>query len=123
MSTNAKVSFYEDGEHLVSVYHHWDGYLEGVGLDLAKFLKKINLVDVIQDKTKLYKVANGFTCLVAQYISKFKTGVGNVYIISENDSQYYNYDVHCYGNEITIKWEDFEGSPQEFIDMVKGDEK
>jgi len=120
MSTNAKVSFYEEGEHLVSIYHHHDGYLSGVGLDLAKFLKKIKLGAMSGD-CQLYKIANGFDDLAAQYIRKFKDSVGNVYITFEDATQHYNYQVHCYGGEITIRWEDFEGSSQQFIDMIKGD--
>jgi hypothetical protein len=122
MSTNAKVSFYENGEHLVSIYHHHDGCLSGVGLDLANFLNNIKLGHMCRE-SQLYKVANGFDDLAAQYIRKFKDSVGNVYITFEDTAQYYNYQVHCYDGEITMIYGEFEGSPQEFINMIKGDEE
>lgn len=40
MGTSATIRFKYKGDNpiLVNVYHHYDGYIEGVGYDLADFL-------------------------------------------------------------------------------------
>lgn len=66
------------------VYHHMDGYPEGAGLKLVNFIQSKEMVNGISD---LYNQFNGFGCMVAQYISKFKgnkAGYTYVYPISDN---------------------------------------
>lgn len=67
----------------VLVYHQYDGYLSGVGLQLAKFLTSIDYIRngfSLQDVDKLGRIANGMECMVAQYIALHKTQVGGFYI-------------------------------------------
>lgn len=126
---------------LVSIYQQYDGYPSGVGMTLAEFLQPIEMVNGISSYDK--PIANGMGCLSAQYIAHIKDGVGTVYITNPDDKQGYDYEV-VVGWEgegfsskptqpvIRIKGlyidepeedeadkMDFEGTPQEFIDLVK----
>lgn len=69
----------EDGTEIVVMYRQFDGYLEGMGKDLAEFLDGIKLVNGIPMGTTK-RLANGMGCLAAQAIADFKTEVGNVYL-------------------------------------------
>ena len=98
MGTRSKTSFIEKignkRKHLVSVYQQYDGYIEGVGHDLAKYIlskKIINGFSLGQTMEKGY--CNGFPCLIAQFIKDFKTDVGGLYIVDEEDTQEYNYNI------------------------------
>lgn len=125
MGTSATIRFKhkEDNSILVNVYHHYDGYIEGVGHDLAEFLLSKKIVNGITCFDDMNTIANGFSCLIAQYISYVKKGPGEVYIYPQYFKGDYNYDVVYNGckNEIYIKVTHydkvlFEGSPKELLE-------
>jgi len=94
MGTKALVRFYtvygrKKYRH-VTVYYQWDGYLNGVGLHLAKFSKSKPFVNGIRKGDE--NVFNGFDCFIAQYISTFKTGAGGLYIIPRIQYNSYDYE-------------------------------
>ena len=147
MGTRSTVKFIrKEGEKLtplVNIYQQWDGYIEGVGYDLANFLNQRDIINGIhsnQDDTRFY--ANGFECLIAEYIATFKTNVGSFYITDMEDVEEYNYEVvfDCdkyYAHDfyvdgdmtadelITIKVDTiFEGTPSELLEFkeVEDDE-
>jgi hypothetical protein len=64
-------------EKYVVIYQQYDGYPSGVGLKLVNFIESKKIVNGYSDK---YVQANGFNCLIAQYISSFKDGAGNLYV-------------------------------------------
>lgn len=121
---------------LVSIYRQYDGYIDGVGHELAKWLLGKNIVNgfgISADRTKL---ANGFGCLIAQYIRDFKTEPGNLYITDMDDRQEYNYKV-IFDNDkyfsgiydvddlITIKVDSFpkfEGTPSELLSFKESED-
>ena len=75
MGTRSTVKFYNEfnDEPILSVYQQFDGYIGGVGHDLANFLfekKVINGIGVGQTMDGGY--ANGMGCLAAQYVSVIK---------------------------------------------------
>ena len=81
------LSFSEGHNHAekawLTMYRHYDGYPEGHGIELAKFLnniKIINGVPLMDQEINLGKYANGVGCLGAQMIKSFKTEVGDIYI-------------------------------------------
>lgn len=125
MGTSATVRFKYKGDNpiLVNVRHHYDGYIDGVGHDLAKFLLSKKIVNGITGFDDRYSIANGFDCLIAQYIRNVKKGPGNVYICPQRFKGDYNYDViydNC-KNEIYIKVTHFDevlfkGSPKELLE-------
>lgn len=78
----------------VRIYQQYDGYLDGVGLELINWLENKNIVNGISDYRS--DIANGLGCLVAQYIRDFKTEAGGLYIDPiDSDLKFidYNYDV------------------------------
>lgn len=95
MGTRSKTSFIEKiggkRKHLVSVYQQYDGYIEGVGYDIARYILSKKIINGISGDTK--DKANGFGCLIAQFIRDFKTDVGGLYIVDELDTQEYNYNI------------------------------
>jgi hypothetical protein len=103
MGTQSKILFctrHPNGriERYVVIYQQYDGHLEGVGLVLAKFLQTIDYHRngfFEHERNQLGHVANGFGCMVAQFIAQQKTMVGQLYIDSsksELDAEY-NYTV------------------------------
>ena len=65
---------------LINIYQQYDGYIEGVGLEYANFLKDIKIVNGLGRERDLGKVANGAHCLAAQLIAHLKTEAGYVYL-------------------------------------------
>ena len=126
MGTTATVKFKYNECYpiLVNVYHHYDGYIDGVGHELARFLLSKKIVNGITGFDDKDTIANGFGCLIAQYISNVKNGPGDVYICSQRFKGDYNYDViysNNYKNEIYIKVTHFDevlfkGSPKELLE-------
>jgi hypothetical protein len=124
---------------MCAIYQQWDGYASGVGLELAEFLNDIEMVNGISSDRTIGKIANGIGCLSAQYIAHIKKEVGSVYMTYADDYQGYDYEVIIgyEGEGWSMKPKqpiirvsglyledsdgemDFEGTPQEFIDLVK----
>lgn len=92
MGTRSTIHFQEDGETVATIYQQFDGYPDGVGLELANFLKGITIVNGIRGSDK--RLANGVGCLAAQFIADHKDGPGGLYITHPDDSQEYNYMVN-----------------------------
>ena len=97
MGTRSKTSFIEkigdERNHLVSVYQQYDGYIEGVGYDIANYILSKEICNGIRLGRDTSKLANGFGCLIAQFIRDFKTDVGGLYIVNEDDIPEYNYNI------------------------------
>ncbi len=75
---------YQDGHKhpekaVVNIYRQYDGYPDGLGLELAEFLSDFTIVDGFKlgDKSR---IANGAGCLAAQLVAYLKDGPGNVYL-------------------------------------------
>lgn len=148
MGTRSLIRFkerYPDGETktLVTIYQQFDGYLNGVGKELAEFLLQKKIINGISSSLQYidYFYANGPGCLAAQFISKFKTEVGGLYIYPEDcEEQDYNYDVILdYQKYIdapiggvkiddivevrVVKYDEtdpiFAGSPSDFLKFIK----
>jgi hypothetical protein len=90
MGTRSLIYFEEvDAEGNVTVYvviyQQYDGYPEGVGATLASFLKRMRIVNGYNSNDeKSGNVANGFDCLIPQFIAQEKKGIGNFYIYPAN---------------------------------------
>lgn len=147
MGTRSKTSFIEKrGDkltHLVSVYQQYDGYISGVGHDIAKYILSKEICNGIRLGRDTSKLANGFTCLIAQFIRDFKNGVGGLYITTEDNIQEYNYEIIFdsdlyYGNSFNeeldtdkyfsvrvIDWNEqliFEGTLKELLEFKECEE-
>ena len=85
MSTKASVKFTnKKGQTIVNVFKHWDGNPEELG-------------KTIQEITSPSNPAADFGCVIAQFISAIKVGVGDTYIRLTgewgNCGEQYLYDV------------------------------
>ena len=118
------VSFSEKpNKTIVDIYHHWDGYPEGLGVKLAYYLEDMKIVNGLGRDDK--NVANGLGCLAAQLIAEIKDGPGNVSIIgSEESYSWIDYEYYIWGAEYKDIWisifDDreciFVGKPQALLD-------
>lgn len=125
MGTRSTVKFYDEfkkEEPILSVYQQFDGYIDGVGYDLANFLKDKKIINGISNQTMEEGFANGMGCLAAQYVAKKKTEIGGFYLTTKNDEQEYNYEVRFIDGKLIIKVDDFEGTPEELLNYKPSDE-
>lgn len=98
MGTRSLIKFYEkygnDEIELVTIYQQYDGYIDGVGHELAGWLKKRIILNGFSGQSDKDGYCNGAGCLVAQFIRDFKSGIGGFYIFPSNsEAQDYNYKV------------------------------
>jgi len=90
------------------MYRQFDGYLEGMGRDLYKFLHGIRMINGISMNDNI-GTANGVGCLATQIVAHFKEGVGGIYLYPPrklmNSGQEFEYHIypHTNGMEICIK--------------------
>ena len=89
MGTRSTIRFIEKYENretqLVNIYQQFDGYIEGVGYELAKWLINKTIVNGFVGNDEKNN-ANGIGCLAAQFIK-------DLYIVGSTNAQEYNYDV------------------------------
>ena len=73
------VSFSEEpNKTIVDIYHHWDGYPEGLGVTLASYLNGYHIVNGMgRENDNLF---NGIGCMAASIVAELKDGPGDVYI-------------------------------------------
>ena len=75
------VSFSEQTDKIrVQIYHHYDGYPEGLGVTLANYLGPKKIVNGLPVGAGSVDVANGMGCLTASLIKYLKEAPGNVYV-------------------------------------------
>ena len=143
MGTRSTIKFLRKKEGdklvpLVNIYQQYDGYISGVGYELANFLLSKKFINGYNYNHENGKYANGFGCLIAQYIAEKKTGIGKLYIVEMDNLQEYNYQVifnddKYYNGDfekentsdelITIKvidWDNkeiFEGTPSQLLEF------
>ena len=132
MGTRSTVKFYQDKKCVLSVYQQYDGYLEGVGQQVADLLQKYTLVNGLPLGDNR-AIANGLGELALFYVMDNKEGNGNIYATTEDDSQLFNYEIHAEwvgsgfdGKQqvvgVVVKEGDdiiFNGSPEKFFNFIK----
>tara|TARA_R100001079_G_C4413406_1_gene136573 strand:+ start:429 stop:869 length:441 start_codon:yes stop_codon:yes gene_type:complete len=116
---------------LTTMYRQYDGYPSGHGYELAEWLSKFTIVNgIVLGETKT--IANGAGCLAAQMFAHFKDGPGGIYLYGADAidcGEEYIYKIYIEeGAEIDFEVYDtyknndptfFEGTPEEFITMIK----
>jgi len=81
---------------LATMYRQMDGYPEGMGKDLADYLKRGTLVNGIGLGNKETIQFNGMGCLSASVVGEFKTGSGGIYLVkpgSKGHGENYRYEI------------------------------
>jgi len=91
----------EEGNDVMVLYRHWDGYPDAHGQELKKFLFGRKIVNGIgaNDKNNF----NGMECLAASLVAHFKKGIGDFYL--------YPADTRDMGEEYIYYIEDKDGEP------------
>ena len=93
------VSFSEEpNQTIVDIYHHWDGYPEGLGVTLASYLDGKRVVNGIGSKDSEDLIFNGMGCLAASLVAYLKDGPGNVYIEGRNQHSWIDYRYYIWGD-------------------------
>ena len=73
------VSFSEIPEKImVSIYNHYDGYPEGLGVTLASYLDDKKITNGLGKNR--YSCFNGLGCMAASIIAELKDEAGQIYI-------------------------------------------
>lgn len=119
-------------EPLTLVYFQYDGYPSGHPMETAEWLATAKVVNGFSMPTENEEpplVFNGAGCLAAQFIAKYKNGVGGVYIhtLSSRGKSWedYLYDIIvdadtkeieyvCYEND-GGRSPKFRGKPEDFV--------
>lgn len=125
------VSFSEHPEKVrAQIYHHYDGYPEYLGCNLAEFLCDFRVVNGLPTNYfEDIKIANGMGCLTAQLIAGLKEEAGNVYVdypdTDRDDVEFTYYIWGCVGKDIWMSIFDlhdnciFVGKPQTLIEKYQ----
>ena len=90
------VSFSEEpNQTIVDIYHHWDGYPEGLGVTLADYLNGKKVTNGLgRDNDNLF---NGMGCLAASLVAELKDGPGDVYIEPRESHGWIDYQYYIWG--------------------------
>ena len=122
MGTPARVIFKSEGQTVFNMRANYDGYPDGVGLDLARIMAEGQLVHGLGLDRTLGKYFNGDSCMAASVIALMKKEPGNIYLYPTNQDMDTNYTYVINVDEkeeITIKMtggKSFEGTLEEFIE-------
>ena len=99
------VSFSEiPDKTVVEIYHHWDGYPEGLGVKLASYLDDKKIVNGIGSKDNEDLVFNGLGCMAASIVAQLKDGPGNVYIEPRESHGWIDYEYFIWGDTDKDIW-------------------
>lgn len=122
MGTSARVIFKSEGQTVFNMRAHYDGYPDGVGMDLARIMAGGQLVHGLGQDRTLGKYFNGDSCMAASVIALMKKEPGNIYLYPTNQDMDTNYTYVINVDdkeEITIKMtggKSFEGTLEGFIE-------
>ena len=118
------VSFSEIPEKvMVSIYNHFDGYPEGLGVTLASYLEDKKITNGLgKDR---YSVFNGLGCMAASIIAELKDEAGQIYIEDPTRPHgWIDYEYYVWGDDNKDIWISifdnsnciFVGKPQQLLD-------
>ena len=99
------VSFSEKPDKtIVDIYHHYDGYPEGLGVKLASYLYDKKITNGLGSRDD-YDYFNGLGCLAASLVAELKDGPGNVYIEDKNQPHsWLDYKYYVWGDDDKSIW-------------------
>ena len=99
------VSFSEEpNKTIVDIYHHWDGYPEGLGVTLASYLDDMKITNGISSKDNPEYVFAGLGCLAASIVAELKDGPGDVYIEPRDSHGWIEYQYYVWGDDYKDIW-------------------
>tara|TARA_R110002012_G_scaffold251321_1_gene429261 strand:+ start:253 stop:675 length:423 start_codon:yes stop_codon:yes gene_type:complete len=122
------VSFSEKpSKTIVDIYHHYDGYPEGLGVQLASYLDGKRITNGLggREDQNYYDYFNGLGCLAASLVAELKDGPGNVYIEDKDRPHgWLDYKYYVWGDDNKDVWISifdgdeciFVGKPKQLLD-------
>ena len=117
------VSFSEEpNPTIVDIYHHWDGYPEGLGVQLAEYFDGKVITNGLGSRDD-YDAFNGMGCLAASLVAELKDGPGDVYIEPRDSHGWIEYQYYVWGDDYKDIWISifdegdciFVGKPQQLL--------
>lgn len=101
MGTRSTVKFKANDKVVLSVYQQYDGYMEGVGVQVARTLKRWKVEgvktshynDYLKKEVERHDFANGIYDLALLYVVDNKKGAMNMYVCGENQTEEFNYEI------------------------------
>ena len=110
------VSFSEIPEKvIVSIYNHFDGYPEGLGVTLASYLEDKKITNGLgRDREYCF---NGLGCMAASIIAELKDGAGQIYVEDPTRPHgWIDYEYYVWGDDNKDIWISiFDGSDCIFV--------
>lgn len=117
MGTRSLTHVIDEDKEILCLYRQFDGYPEGHGAELAKFLKGKRLINGICGQT-LDEAWNGAGCMAAALVASLKDRIGNVYVYppgSTDCGEEYTYTLRVKDLTLTIECDrGFNGTVEEF---------
>ena len=89
---------------IVDIYHHWDGYPEGLGVTLAYYLEEKKITNGLSSKDNEDLIFNGMGCLAASLVAYLKDGPGDVYIEPRESHGWIDYQYYIWGDTYKDIW-------------------
>ena len=86
------------------IYHHWDGYPEGLGVTLAYYLEEKKITNGLSSKDNEDLIFNGMGCLAASLVAYLKDGPGDVYIEPRESHGWIDYQYYIWGDTYKDIW-------------------
>ena len=87
----------------IQIYHHYDGYPQGLGVKLANFLDGYAIVNGLSTGYQ-GPIANGMGCLAAQTVSYLKDEPGNVYLQKPIERDWEDYEYFIWVKDHAELW-------------------
>jgi len=139
MGTRSLTVVQENGKDICVLYRQYDGYPEGHGMELCKFLEGMTITNGIGGSN----TANGMGCLAAQIVANFKQDIGQFYLYpsgTRNVGEEYIYIIQdknhtpyvkVYDEPWDVNWEHLtlaelaaikpvmQGTPEEILELIK----
>lgn len=119
----------KDDKEIMVMYRQFDGYPEGMGQDLATYLKAHKLVNGIGLGATWKNAFNGPCCMAASIVSQFKDDIGGIYLYpaeTRGCGEEYVYTVYSVGEQIKLMCKDvgdkkilFDGTPEDYLTWLK----
>lgn len=106
MGTRATYRFFDNNNHLISLYGQYDGYPSGNPLGIVKFLNNLNIVNGLYYGSRIGECANGWEDAILQLIVYLKREPGNWYLETTPDEDPwldYNWIIDVSKRTISLK--------------------
>lgn len=117
MGTRSLVNIIDDnGNTLVTIYRQFDGYPDGMGLDLRRIIGNAKLCNGFGTGQEVPEWFNGILCFAAYLIGELKgKKIGNVYLMppgSTDHGEEYVYTIRSKAGKIALSCVDYQGKRQ-----------